>query len=109
MINKPPTKSQIRADLEKDINQFLDKGKHVTQVPRGVSGRDITQGGLAPERFQFDKSKTDWTYIPEVVETLEKRRLQKQSRPAPKKSSRPTRRLIYDDFGEPLRWVWSDK
>ena len=54
----------------------------------------------------MDSKKTEWTFLPEVVDKLEKRRQEKPNTPV--KKSRPKRKLIYDDFGEPLRWVWVD-
>lgn len=91
------------------MQRYLDKGKHIHQVPKGVSSRDGAANPLKPETWQMQKSTSERTYLPEVVNALEKRRspAKPATRPKPK-SPRPRKRLIYDDFGEPLRWVWVD-
>lgn len=110
MINKPPSKADLRQEIESQINDFLNEGKQVDEIPRGVSSRDGAEKPLRAETWQMDSSnnKANWTYIPEVVNSLETRRAQKSVKPAVQKTKRPHKRLIYDDFGEPLRWVWVD-
>ena len=110
MIRKPPSKAQQREELERQMREFLSSGHAVQEIPRGVSSRDTAEGPLPRERWQMDNTKSEWTYIPEVVEALEKRKLEGQKKPRPPGSKkRPRKRLIYDDFGEPLRWVWVDE
>jgi hypothetical protein len=44
-----------------------------------------------------------------VVAAIEARKKHRKQAAAPKRASRqPKRRLVYDDFGEPLRWEWVD-
>ena len=107
LIKKPPSKQELSESLAQDIQRYLKKGKNIHQVPKGVSSRDGMTYPLKPETWQMQKSSQERTYIPEVVDALEKRRTTEKpaSRSKPK-SSRPRKRLIYDDFGEPLRWVW---
>lgn len=94
------TKAQIRAELDRDVTQFLTEGGSVADIPRGVSGfRDNTN----PYSFQSGSApKQDRTPLDEVVRALEARKRTKQSVYKPK----PRKKLITDDFGEPLRWVW---
>ncbi|MEY4590640.1 MAG: hypothetical protein RL497_2716 [Pseudomonadota bacterium] len=94
------TKAQIRAELARDIAQYLTQGGEVMDVPRGISGfRDNTN----PYHFQSEMApKQERTPLDEVVRTLEARKRSKQSVFKP----RPKKKLITDDFGEPLRWVW---
>lgn len=110
IIKKIPSKSDLRDELNQEIEAFLAKGASVTEVPRGVSSRDSALAPLKPETWQMDKSKGEWTYLPEVVDTLEQRRADKTRKPPPvTKPKRPKKKLIYDDFGEPLRWIWVDE
>ena len=110
IIKKIPSKKDLRKDLNREVEAFLAKGESVTEVPRGVSSRDSALAPLKPETWQMDKSKGEWTYLPEVVDTLEQRRAEKSRKPTPVvKSKRPKKKMIYDDFGEPLRWIWVDE
>lgn len=109
MVKKLPSKADQRYEIEKQMKDFLNKGKHVNEIARGRSSRDGAENPLLAETWQMDASKGAWTYLPEVVDTLEKRRQQKTAKPVAAKAKRPRKRLIYDDFGEPLRWVWVDE
>ena len=106
MVKKIPSKADLREELNAQLDTFLNKGKNIAQIPRGVSSRDGATEPLKADNWQMDSKKTEWTFLPEVVDTLEKRRQEKPNTLA--KKSRPKRKLIYDDFGEPLRWVWVD-
>lgn len=111
MLNKPPSKDDIRRALERQIKEFTERGESIQSIPKGVSGRDSVNGPLKPETWQLEKSKGDRTYLNEVVEKLDNRRgapTTKQIRSKDGKT-RQRKRLIYDDFGEPLRWVWVDE
>jgi len=109
MIQKPPSKKDIRDALEKDLERFLNKGGDVTQVPKGVSGRDNDQGPLKPDSWHMEKSDTERTQIPNVLKALDERKSVKTSASQTKRNKRPRKKLIYDDFGEPLRWVWENQ
>lgn len=110
MIKKPASKEQQRREIDAQIEAFLRAGSEVDEVPRGVSGRDFADGALRTEPWQSGEKKSDRTYLPDVVDTLEKRRRDKTAHTkAIVKNKKPHRRLIYDDFGEPLRWVWVDE
>ena len=106
MVKKIPSKADLREELDAQLDTFLDKGKNIAQIPRGVSSRDGATEPLKADTWQMDSKKTEWTFLPEIVDTLEKRRQEKPNTPV--KKNRPKRKLIYDDFGEPLRWVWVD-
>ena len=105
-MKKIQSKADLREELNAQLDTFLDKGKNIAQIPRGVSSRDDATEPLKADTWQMDSKKTEWTFLPEVVDTLEKRRQEKPNTPV--KKNRPKRKLIYDDFGEPLRWVWVD-
>lgn len=107
-IMKPiKTKRELRAELNQQINEFLGHGGSVKEVPRGVSGREDAHGPLVSI---FDgQSGEDRTPIPEVVAAIEARR--KPQAPAHKSARklRPRKRVILDDFGQPLRWEWVEE
>jgi len=103
-VKKVPTKADIRAEMEGLIAAFLCSGGEVVQVKRGLSGRIDPNKSLDNKNIGFDKPPQPRTSLGEVVSEIEARRSPAK---APEKASRqPRKKIIYDDFGEPLRWVW---
>ena len=109
MINKPKSKHQLREEIARQTQQFLGAGQQVAEIPKGVSSRDEAAAPLRPEKWHMEKSNGDRTYVPEVIEALEQRKQNKVVSKTSKRVKKPRKRLIYDDFGEPLRWVWVDE
>lgn len=101
-----PTKAQLRQLLEQEMEAFLQKGGQVAEIPRGVSGREALNGPLRPEHSD-SPPREDRTYLNEVVAAIEARK-RPPSKPATGRK-RPRKRMIYDDFGEPLRWEWVEE
>ena len=111
MVKKLPTKEEQRAQLELETKRFLNRGGTVDAIPRGTSGKNANEPPLYLTRRLFDQPRAERTFVPEVVAAIEARRSEKlKRRPTPKRSRLPRlrRKIIYDDFGEPLRKVWSD-
>lgn len=104
-MKKLPTKADMRDELELQISQFMHGGGAVDQIERGLSGRIDSSKPLNQSSIGFEKPKDNRTPLPDVVSELEARRqpLKAVNKPSNRK---PTRKMLYDDFGEPLRWVW---
>jgi hypothetical protein len=110
-LKKPVSKAEIRAELERATAHFLQDGGEVERVPQGVSGKDPGDPPLFLNRRLFLEPPATRTLVPEVVAAIEARRKQRLKRTPVRKRSRlpqPRRKVIYDDFGEPLRRVWVD-
>jgi hypothetical protein len=110
-VKKPISKDDIRADLQSEIERFLQGGGEVESVPTGISGKDPMDPPMFLNRRLFLEPKAERTLVPEVVAAIEERRKQgPQRKPQTKRSrlSKPREKTIYDDFGEPLRRVWVD-
>ena len=93
------------------MQRFLEKGGEVNEVPQGVSGNLPGDPPAFLNRRLFVEPKTTRTLVPEVIAAIEERRNRRTTRKPTRKSSRlaqPRKRVIYDDFGEPLRRVWTD-
>lgn len=92
------------------MEKFINSGGDVTEVPRGVSGRETGAGMIKPDAWHMEKSNEERTQIPDVLKALDSRKgpSARTTKAAPK-TKRPRKKLIYDDFGEPLRWVWVDE
>ncbi|HEY5717477.1 MAG TPA: hypothetical protein VIS52_03225 [Motiliproteus sp.] len=101
-----PTKAELRAELERHIDDYLAQGGAINEVPRGASGW-ATPLAATPD-FAFERPKESRTPLPEVVASIEARKI----KPTPVAKSRrraPRKKAIYDDFGELVRWVWVDE
>ncbi len=113
LVKKPVSKSDIRAELERETERFLKRGGRVERVPQGTSGKDPGEPPLFLNRRLFVEPRTQRTLVPEVIAAIEERRRQQRLKRKPtRKRSRlpkPRRKIIYDDFGEPLRKVWVDE
>jgi len=83
----------------------------VENIPRGVSGKNPGDPPLFLNRRLFIEPPTPRTPIPDVLAAIDARRaLSLRRRPVRKRSRLPPRRkVIYDDFGEPLRKVWVEE
>lgn len=105
MIKPTKTRRQLHQELEQQIQDFLHNGGHVNEVPRGLSGRPDANGPLISI---FDgSSQEDRTPLPEVVAAIEARK--KPALPIKPKKLRPRKKVILDDFGQPLRWEWVEE
>ena len=113
MVKKLPSKDDLRAALEQETNRYLKSGGKVQEIPKGVSGTDPDKAQAFHSGALFDQPRTSRTFLPEVVAAIEGRRsqLKRKKRQVRKRSRLPTprRKVIYDDFGEPIRKVWVDE
>lgn len=103
-------KRDKRREIARQVEQFLKCGGEVKQVARGVSGWDPAAGPLRPGRAYTEREPR--TPVPEIVAAVELRRQlvrKPQRRRKTKMRRKPVRKLIYDDFGEPLRYEWRDE
>ena len=98
------SKADIRRELEDEIKNFVSEGGKVKRIEKGRSGLDDPSKSLtAYTSFGVRQSRTP---VSSVVKEIEARKKQKLK---PKRvQRRPKRKLIKDDFGEPVRWVWEE-
>lgn len=105
---KPPrSKRDIQSDLENQIAQYLQSGGDIKEVERGESGLDHAKPWINP--FKSGDTPTGpepRTPVPDVVAAIDARK--QPQKDAQNHRKRPHKKWIYDDFGEPIRWVWSD-
>ncbi|RBP78996.1 hypothetical protein EBI01_16265 [Marinomonas rhizomae] len=105
MIKPKTTKRDTREELESLVDQFIKKNGTIQQVDMGESG--LVDGKYNTSHIGFNEPKQDRTPLNHVVAAIQQRKHNKS--PAvttPKK--RPKKKIIYDDFGDPLRWVWEE-
>jgi hypothetical protein len=104
---KPPvTKADLRRELDRQIDAYLREGGQVQEIPRGISGREPSDGPLPAAPFCGGENKEKRAYLTDVIAAIEARR--KPPAAIKTKPRRPRKKFIYDDFGEPVRWVWEE-
>lgn len=104
---KPPSKDQLRAELRKAVADYVDKGGEIEKVPSGVSGRDEHTPYHRP---LFEAPKPSRTAVDEAIASIESRRRKKpEHRPRNRPRKGPREKIVYDDFGEPVRKVWVEE
>lgn len=109
MFKKRPSKSELRDQLNAEVAQFLKKGGEIEQVEMGESA--LIDGRYNLHKSTLDRpSPQERTPIHGLLSTIDSRR--KGKVPATKNQPRikvPKEKVIYDDFGEPVRTVWVDE
>lgn len=98
------TKAEIRAEIERQVQDFLRSGGEVKEIAQGESG--VQNGALIRPVFNDGKPRQERTPVEGVLKVIDARRIEKERPKLAKKLKKPQRKIIYDDFGEPLREVW---
>ena len=96
-----------RERIRRQTQEYLARGGRIHRVPSGTSGQDPAR--RAPTSSVFSGERQSRTEVPEVIASIEARKQALKGRPkATRRRAKqsPRRRLVYDDFGEPLRWEW---
>lgn len=98
-------KQLIRQRLRQKMDEYLARGGQVRKVEPGASGADQADPRVRRQHNFTQKLPEQRTPVNEVIAAIE---LRKQAKKVRARTSRrqPRKRLIYDDFGEPLRWEW---
>lgn len=105
MVKEIKTKRTIRQELEEEINRFLNTGGKIEHVEKGVSGKEIGVNlNQSTMTFEGNGQQTR-TPLTDEIKALEARKNKKSVQPATP-TNKPRKRIIYDDFGEPLREIW---
>ena len=103
-----PTKAEIRDELNQQVQEFLSRGGQIQQYAPGVTGFADGQYHKTGAFIERPKENSR-TPVNDVVAKIEARRRTKHLSVRAKRPGKPQKKLLYDDFGEPLRWVWSDE
>lgn len=103
---KRPSKSEIRATLDDQIHDFLNHGGKIQEYDQGDSS--LVDGRYERNQFVHGLPKQDRTPISNTLTVIDQRRSNHTVTPIKRKLSR-VKKVIYDDFGEPLREVWVEQ
>ena len=101
---KVKTKKQIRQELDDEINRFISSGGEIKDIEQGASGKDI--GVNINSSIPFNTEKQTRTPLIDEVNALDERKKSKQHGTKKASPDKPKKKIIYDDFGEPLREIW---
>ncbi|WP_041523548.1 hypothetical protein [Gilvimarinus agarilyticus] len=101
------SKKEQRQELDAQMREYLEHGGAINEVPRGISGRTDNRQPL-PHVFDKKAESDTRTPVSEEIAAIEERRKPKppERLAQPKKHTRARKKIIYDEFGEPLRWEW---
>lgn len=97
-------KEALRKEMDELIAAFEREGGQVKRIERGVSGYEHN---LPPSQESFHFIPSDHpnrTDLSPLIKVIDQRRHPQKIMP-----KKPKKILLKDDFGEPLRWVWSDQ
>ena len=109
MFKKRLSKAEQRDQLNAEVNQYLQKGGEINQVEMGESG--LVDGRYNHQRTSFERpTPTERTPVHTLLSTIDSRR---KNKTAPStiqpRTQTPKKKVIYDDFGDPVRTVWVDE
>ena len=100
-------KSEIRSELNQQMAHFLAAGGNIETVCQGASA--YTDGIPKAATFVINEPRKIRTSVNEATAALAARKTTQKSQHSASNTSRTLRngpRVIYDDFGEPLRKIW---
>ena len=100
-------KSEIRSELNQQMTTFLAAGGNIETVCQGASA--YNDGIPKAATFIINEPRKIRTSVNEATAALAARKATQKSHHVSKSINRTLRngpRIIYDDFGEPIRKVW---
>ncbi|GGN31575.1 MULTISPECIES: hypothetical protein [Marinomonas] len=106
MIKPKTTKRDTRKELESLVDQFIKKNGTIQQVDMGESG--LVDGKYNTSHIGFNEPKQDRTPLNHVVAAIQQRKHSKSPPTTSSPKKRPKKKILYDDFGDPIRWVWEE-
>ncbi len=108
MTKPTKTKAQTRKEIESQIESFIRQQGEIQQVEMGASG--LQDGKYNTSHMGFIEPKKERTPLNHVVAAIQQRKSEKYPATAlpANKPRKPKKKVIYDDFGDPIRYVWED-
>ena len=102
-MQKVKSKQDIREEVAQAVTAYLSQGGQIQQIHMGVSGREDN----APPQYSSPFSTTERvgrTPVNDTIQAIEQRKYQQKEKT--KKPDKPQRKMLYDDFGDPIRVIW---
>ena len=100
------SKSFLRKDIVRKTEEYLSRGGEITKHHAGESAE---RGDVPREKPAFvrNEASATKTYLKDLVAAIDDRKGKTKTLPNVQ-LRRPKKKIIYDDFGEPLREVWTE-
>jgi len=101
------SKRNLREDILRKTEEYLSRGGKIKKYRAGESAerKDVPR-----RKAEFVGSDSlHQNDLTETVLTIDKRKENLRNLPSAPSTSIPRKKIIYDDFGEPLREVWIEK
>jgi hypothetical protein len=107
MINGS-SKNSLRRELQRKTQEFLVRGGVIKKCQQGETGEPTDQP-RAKSVFVSPSPIKSRTYVNDVVAKIDERKRKGSAKKPTKVVKRPKKKVIYDDFGDPIREVWVDE
>lgn len=106
-MKKRPSKREIRNQLDQEIVDFLKQGGSVQEMPHGASGLVDGRYGQA---LTFEGGSEQRTPVNDALKNIDQRKIQNRAKSTPRSTTprKPRKKVILDDFGEPVRVIWEE-
>ncbi|EPJ44318.1 MAG: hypothetical protein OFPII_35760 [Osedax symbiont Rs1] len=104
---KRPSKSEIRQSLNDQMDKFLQQGGEIQQYDQGDSS--LVDGRYDRNQFVYGLPKQVRTPVADTLSAINQRKSSKSSVILTTRRLRKVKKVIYDDFGEPLREIWVEE
>ena len=102
-MNKRLPHRAIHQQMQQEISQFFEQGGEVHEFERGESA--LINGKLDDRSSGFGQGRKKRTPLNDELKAVDERK-KSPAPPVVQKVRRPYKKIIYDDFGEPIREVW---
>ena len=101
------SKRILRQDILRKTEEYLSRGGEIKKYRAGESA---ARADIPRKKAEFvGPSLSYQNDLNEVILAIDKRRTNLRNAPSVPSRSTPRKKVIYDDFGEPLREVWIEK
>jgi hypothetical protein len=101
------SKRILRQDILRKTEEYLSRGGEIKKYRAGESAE---RADIPRKKAEFVGLKlSNQSDLNEVILAIDERKANLRNSPSVLPRSTPRKKVIYDDFGEPLREVWIEK
>jgi hypothetical protein len=97
----------LRQDILRKTEEYIARGGQIKKLRSGESAERADGPRRKAEFVGTDSSQQ--SDLKEVILEIDKRKTNFKKPPRVSSKSAPRKKIIYDDFGEPLREIWVEK
>lgn len=105
MVKPKPTKKETRQEIANQIDAFLKSKGEIQHADMGESG--LVDGKYNTSHIGFGEPRQERTPLTHVVAEMQKRKAGPKANTLVQKRRKKV--IVYDDFGDPIRWHWEEE